>query len=197
MKNRGLLGAGRLDPTTFKKDPSPETLPNQRMATEDLPPNAVEPEHIVGAAAPTQDLVKAEPKAAAPQKPRKGAQQPRAIKSEGPSASERFVLRFALDAGLVESFERTLSALDPKTQSLVKRDIAKGFLAELERTPSERAAYAPQKTASYRLDLRLTEAQRDAILEVERNSPLEPVGIVIARNLAPRFADYLKRKTKA
>lgn len=105
----------------------------------------------------------------------------------------RYTLTLKLEKSVADIIARACGTADLGVQSGAKRALTLQFRANLLNTPIEKAAKAKINVpASLRLDIRLPEAFVLQILAIEQAAPFEPRATTLARNLAPRLAQFLK-----
>lgn len=178
MKNKGLLTQRRTIPLGFVKDPAPVELPNQRLAA-DLPSDTA------GEPVAQVENTPEPPKGEAPRPAGKSRRR------SGKEASQRYTVKLELDRDVVSELDLLLTGLTGEAKTAAKRKIVRDFLSKALTGDLKVRPYTPKSGVLYRIDIVVSDARKDAILKAESANPFEPTAAVLAKHLAPRFADYV------
>ncbi|CAM4045148.1 hypothetical protein CESP606_21195 [Cereibacter sphaeroides] len=186
MKNKGLLTRAGGSPLSFRKDPVPTDMPNRIAADASAAPvvAADQPEIARGETNPVGKAPRATPTPRRRQSPSSEDKAP------------RYTLRLTVEAKVLEELDRLLGDMDDKSRIAAKKALVRTFASQVaERTP-KKAEYVPTDPVVYRIDLKIPDSLRAAILAVEGANPLEPAGTALSRNLAPVFAAFVRKLGK-
>ncbi|PZX46481.1 hypothetical protein LX76_04646 [Cereibacter changlensis] len=204
MKNRGLLGSGRLPVATHKGQGRPATLSGVQFAGVTEEAEKMDRDLSVTAepgnegAAPPISRDTSEPELqSAPKKRGRGRSQPK-TSSEGEGSDRRFYFKLPIERATIERLDTVFEQNPTAKRQVVMRRIGTALRrAVISAGVVATRPYKVKDPVSVSLDLRLPESLADEIKRRYDPLDLEPATTVLGRYIAPLYAAQLEMIAQA
>lgn len=117
-------------------------------------------------------------------------------KAEGPISwgTSRYTLILHVPESASERLGRYLGQFPTSRRAAARRALVSAFMAEVQMAPRFNAAPLEEPFARLRVDLRLTDQLRDALLAKVNAGLFEPKASALARYLAPVLAGFISTR---
>lgn len=168
MKNKGFLSRSRLGDSVAHKVVTPSLNPVTEITT---PIAAPQLETEAGSGSDIRAV----------------------SRTAGPRAdgSRRYTLNLHVPESAAEGLGRHLDQFPPSRRAAMRRALVCAFIAEVQSGTQRQMGTASDGLVQLRVDLRLADPLRDALLARANALPFEPKASALARYLAPLLALFI------
>lgn len=168
MKNKGFLSRSRIGDSVDHKEVTPSLNPVAEITTPIATPQSATE------AGSSSDIR-------------------RAARTAGPRAegTRRYTLNLHVPSAAAEILARYLGQFPPSRRAAARRALVCAFMVEVQSGTQRQMGTASDGLVRLRIDLRLADPLRDALLARANAGPFEPKASALARYLAPLLAWFI------